>query len=68
MDCIGFSIHKYYIGQAIPDDWYEKAIEAAREIRKVFKNRNVDIVVNVDQNFVNFHPESEYVIAPTNVR
>ena len=68
MDRIGFSTRKCCIGQAVPDDWHKKAIEAARETREAFKNGNVDVVVNADQTFVNFHPESEHVIAPTNSR
>ena len=68
MNRIGFSNRKCCIGQAVPDDWYEQAIAAAKDIRETFKNENVDVVVNADQTFVNFHPESNYVIAPTNSR
>ena len=68
MDRIGFSNRKWCIGQAVPEDWYELAIEASKEVREAFKNENVDVVVNADQKFLNFHPESEHVVAPKNAR
>ena len=68
MNRIGFSNHKCCTGQAVPDDWYEQAIAAIKDIRETFKNENMDVVVNADQTFVNFYPESNYVIAPTNSR
>ena len=68
MDCISFSTHKCCIGQAIPDNWCEKVIEAAKETWEAFKARNIDAVVNADQTFIHFHPESNYVIAPKNAR
>lgn len=68
MDCMGFSARKCCIGQAVPDDWCEKAIKAAKEMREAFKDGNADAAVNTDQTFAHFHPESDYEIAPKNAR
>ena len=65
---IGFSTRKNSVGQSVPDTWYVDAVKAARKIRDEFKAEGVDIVVNADQTFVRFHPESEYVIAPKGAR
>jgi len=68
MKRIGYSDRKNCIGQAVPDDWYDISIEATKEIRNDFLSENVDVVVNADQTFINFHPESSYVIVPKSSR
>jgi hypothetical protein len=61
---INYSERKNSIGQKVPEDWREQAIANAEEVRKVFKEADVDIVVNADQTFLRFYPEQEYVLAP----
>ena len=68
MNRIGFSNCKCCIGQAVPNDWHEQAIAAAKDIRETLKNENAGVVANVDKIFANFHPESNYVITPANLK
>ena len=61
-------IGKNCIGQAIPNDWCDVLIAAAKETHDNFFSENVDVVVNADQTFVNFYPESSCMIAPKSSR
>ena len=56
--------HKSCVDQASPDDWCEKSMEEAKEMREAFKEEKTDAVANADQKFVNFNPKSEHVLAP----
>ena len=64
LERMGFCNRKNSVGQSVPDTWYNDTLEAAYEIREKFKREGVEIVVNADQTFIQFHPESEYVLAP----
>ena len=48
MKRIGFSDRKSYIGQSVPDDWYEEARKVSKEMQDQFKEENADIVANAD--------------------
>eukprot|EP00956_Cyclotella_meneghiniana_P024783 scaffold50391_cov37-Cyclotella_meneghiniana.AAC.1 len=65
---IHFSHRKNSIGQKIPENWRAMAVENVEEVRKVFIEAGVDVVVNADQTFIKFYPEVEYVLAPSGAK
>jgi hypothetical protein len=65
LDRINFSVRKNSIGQKVPENWRELSVANAEEVRKVFKEADVEVIVNADQTFLRFYPEHEYVLAPT---
>jgi len=68
LDSINFSVRKNSISQKIPQDWRRLSVKCSTNIRHVFIEKNVEIVVNFDQTFVQFTPEAQYMIAPTGAR
>ena len=64
----GFAVRKKSIGQTVPDNWREQAVEAAEIFRSVLKEEDVDDVVSADQTFVVYCNESKFVVAPAGVR
>mmetsp|Transcript_9761 Transcript_9761/g.22200 ORF Transcript_9761/g.22200 Transcript_9761/m.22200 type:complete len:792 (+) Transcript_9761:103-2478(+) len=56
------------IGQAVPDNWRADSEENAADIRMKFSEAGVDVVLNMDQTFVNFYIEEKEVIAPKGVK
>ena len=63
-----FSIRKNSISQSVPVDWRQKAEENTARIRTLFRNENVDIVINADETFVLFHMLDGRLIVPTGVK
>ena len=61
---MNFSIRKNTISQKIPVDWRELAKADSVKIGNRFIEEDVEIVVNLDQTFVQFNPKAQYVIAP----
>ena len=49
--------------QTVTEDWREKAEDNVAIINKIFKDENVDVVVNADQSFVRLFMEEDYVAA-----
>ena len=68
LDRMGWSLRKNSIGQIVPADWRAQAEKNAADLRKLFKDENVDVMLNADQTFVNFYPEEDVVVAPKGVR
>ena len=65
---VGYSLRKNSVGQTVPVDWYEQAIADAKAIRERMAAENCNVVVNADQTFVNFYPETKTVVAPVAVK
>jgi hypothetical protein len=63
-----YSIRKNSILQSVPVDWRQKSEENTLRIRTLFKDENVDVVVNADENFVLFHMQDGHLIVPTGTK
>ena len=63
-----FSNRRNSIGQKVPADWREKAEANVKEIKRILKELGVEVVINADQTFIQYYPESEYVLAPKGAR
>jgi predicted ATP-dependent Lon-type protease len=49
-------------------DWRVKAEDNALRIRNLFKDENVDVVINADETFVLFHMQDHKLIVPTGMK
>jgi len=65
---INFSVRKNTISQKIHYEWREMAITDSNQIRNLFKEKNVEIVIDFGQSFIQFNPEAQYLIAPKGAR
>ena len=63
-----YSVRKNSISQSIPVDWRVKAEDNALRIRNLFKDENVDVVINADETFVLFHMQDHKLIVPTGMK
>ena len=52
----------------MPVNWGELALADSTKIKQVFKDAQVDIVVNSDQTFICLFPEMEFVLAPSGTK
>ena len=68
LDRIHFTVRKNSIGQKVPVNWRELALADSTKIKQVFKEAQVDIVINSDQTFIRFFPEMEFVLAPSGAK
>ena len=64
----GWSFRKNSVGQTVPEDWLEKAVDNAKRICERFRAAGVEEILNADQTFVKYHNEEETVVAPTNIK
>ena len=64
----GWSFRKNSVGQTVPGDWLEKAVDNSKKICERFRAAEVEVVLNADQTFVKFFMEEETVVAPTNIK
>lgn len=65
---INFNVRKTKIGQKVPDNWQEKATVNTEALRRQILAAGVDVIINVDQKFVQFYPERQYVIETKIIR
>jgi len=60
----GMTIRKSTVSQKVPDNWVQIAQVEAERISQTFRDAEVDILVNADETFIRFYPETNHVIAP----
>ena len=58
------TIRKCTVSQKVPDNWVQIAQVEAERISQTFRDAEVDVLVNADETFFRFFPESDHVIAP----
>jgi hypothetical protein len=63
-----WSVRKILISQSVPVDWRIKVEMNSARIRKKFKDKDVDVVINADETFLLFHPFGEKLIAPPGIK
>ena len=56
---LNFSVRQRTVSQKIPDDWFQIALDSAKQIRETFEAAGVEVVVNADQTFLLFYHESK---------
>jgi len=61
---IGYADRKKTISQKIPMNWDTIAREGARDVRKFFRDKKVDVVLAGDEFFQQFHSDCGKVIVP----
>lgn len=64
LDRMNYCVRKNSIGQKVPADWRERSEVNVEEIVAVLKEAKVEVVINADQTFIRYYPESDYVCAP----
>jgi len=64
LDRHNWSIRANSIGQTVPDNWRPLSEANAADLRTLFKEKEVEVMLNMDQTFVNFYIEETHVIAP----
>ena len=52
----------------MPEDWRPKAVENVKDLRKLFQDAEVEVMLNADQTIVKFYIEEECIIAPTGTK
>lgn len=59
-----FTTRCHTVSQKVPSDWEAQARQAANDIRTAAIEAKADVILNADQTFLNYFPETKKAIAP----